>query len=103
MVSADFDGDRRNDLFFWNSHSGANRMERRVGVSGTPVTFSRLHHPIDFHSINGDEYTKVVAGDFNFDGKDDLYFWNPATGANKLAYAFSVTTWQFAVIALIPN
>jgi hypothetical protein len=81
VVSGDFNGDGRDDLFFWHPQTGENRIALAVGQDGA-VEFQVLDKPLPPATMNHDEYQEIVAGDFNGDGRDDLFLWHPS-GANK--------------------
>ncbi len=71
-------GDQREDLFFWNPQTGANRI---VAADGT------IHdNPIDALFINGNDFLELLAGDLDGIGLDDILFWNPSTGRNRIAH-----------------
>jgi Ca2+-binding RTX toxin-like protein len=78
-LNGDFDGDgRQDDLFFWRPVGGNNRTLFNQGTSWDFLTDEPT-----LGTVNG--YTNAVAGDFDGDGSvDDLFFWNPPTGSNRL-------------------
>ncbi len=83
VISGNFDGtptanEIQDDLFFWNSVTGANRI---VFSDGTVQ-----NSPIDPTTINGGDFTDVLMGNFDENGSSDLSFWNPATGNNRLVH-----------------
>jgi len=82
LIVFDVDGDnKRDDMLLWTPGSGDNRL-LVDGVSGSK---NAIKNAIDPRAING-EYTKVVAGDFDNDDKqDDLFFWTPVQGSNRAA------------------
>ncbi|WP_166831048.1 hypothetical protein [Thalassoroseus pseudoceratinae] len=78
----DFDGDGQDDdIFAWNSVSGANRFVIR---SGNNFVFTT--NAIAPGAINGRDFVHVVAGSYDGNGTTDLFFWNPASGRNRLAH-----------------
>ncbi len=84
VVSGNFDstptgaGAEADDLLFWDPASGNHRI---VFGDGTVQD-----NPFSALMINGNDYTQVVAGDFDGGGGTDLFFWNPATGNNRLIH-----------------
>lgn len=66
------------ELFFWNPVTGRNRI---VSVDSGQI-FTNV---IDPRSINGNDFTVAQAGRFiDNDGLSELFFWNPATGRNRM-------------------
>ncbi|WP_166831094.1 Calx-beta domain-containing protein [Thalassoroseus pseudoceratinae] len=83
VVSGNFDDmptarEVREDLFFWNPTTGANRI---IFSDGT-----LQDSPIAPTAINGGDFTDVLMGDFDENGSSNLFFWNPATGQNRLVH-----------------
>jgi hypothetical protein len=81
VVSGDFNGDGRDDLMFTWAATGQNRVffARENGV------FEVSHNPVAAAAIN-DHVGKVVSGDFNGDGRDDVLFTWADTGQNRLFF-----------------
>ena len=79
LIIGNFDGIGTNDLFFWNPRSGKNRL-----VSVDNGNFAIRTNIVDPTSINGNDFTQVVAGQFSPDAATDLFFWNPRSGRNRL-------------------
>jgi hypothetical protein len=74
----DFNGDGRTDVYFWWKSAGTNRLY----LSGANGTFTQYLDPIGAGGINGgDQWT---SGDFNGDGRTDVYFWWKNAGTNRL-------------------
>lgn len=90
-VIGDFDGDRRDDIFFREIASG----ENRILFSRGNEDFSPVINRIGPGAING--YDQVVAGDFNGDGKDDLFGRVNHSGANRFILAAPGHDEQFYV------
>ncbi len=79
LVVGNFDGTGTDDLFFWNPRSGKNRL-----VSVDDGNFVFRTNIVDPTSINGNDFTEVVVGQFSPDAATDLFFWNPRSGRNRL-------------------
>ena len=77
-ISGDFNGDGKTDLLFWWTRSGTNRLY----VSNGNGTFTPHFDPIPVGRIAGGKEWTV--GDFNGDGRTDVYFWWPSSGTNRL-------------------
>ncbi|MCA9138519.1 MAG: VCBS repeat-containing protein [Planctomycetales bacterium] len=94
MVTGDFDGDGRLDIFFWDTATGSNRLARAYGRYGSELQFldvgdgAATVDPVAPPAINGNMFTHMVALDFDGDGRDDIWFWNPETGENRIATNF---------------
>ena len=82
VVSGNFDaspgGGVADDMFFWDPASGQHRI---VFGDGTVQD-----NPFWTIMLNGNDFTHVVAGDFNGAGGTDLFFWNPGPGNNRLIH-----------------
>lgn len=77
-VAGDFDGDRRDDIF-WYSATGA----ESVGYGGPGGSFS----PATTTAM-GAGY-QPIAGDFDGDGRDDVFWYAPGAGAEYVWYGRS--------------
>lgn len=97
VYAADFDGDRRDDLFFRNISSGDNRFLFARGNE----QFNLVANRIERGWINGAE--KVLVGDFNRDGKDDMLFYNSATGSNRMVLGAPNETFRQITMAVSPG
>ena len=89
----DFNGDSVDDVFAWSSTTGANR----IALSNlTPSTSTNIvDRVVDPGAINGDEYERVVRLTdelFSSPETDELFFWNPATGRNRIAVIVDETS-----------
>ena len=82
VVSGDFNGDGRDDLFFLHYSTGNNRIAFSSGGYDPDRIVTNRIAP---GSANG--YDTVLAGDFDGDCRDDLFFLNRASGASRIAYA----------------
>ncbi|MEZ6090019.1 MAG: dockerin type I domain-containing protein [Pirellulaceae bacterium] len=106
MVVGDFDGDGRDDILFWDQASGHNRLARDYGRHGNQLNFLSIgdhtgtDNPIVPSAINGHMFTKMVTVDFDGDGHDDIWFWNPETGENRIATSYGVDdSFRFEVVS----
>lgn len=90
LLAGNFDGGGRTDLFFWNPRTGRNRLVHTTG-SVLNLQGSFETNVIQPPAINGNDFTSVVAGNLNGAGVEDLFFWNPRTGRNRLAHLTTVT------------
>lgn len=79
VLAGDFNGDGRDDLLFFWKQPGTNRFAFGQASGG----FVLSTNPIAAEAINGSP-DKVVAGDFDGDGRDDLMFFWPHDGLNRL-------------------
>ncbi|WP_166825837.1 choice-of-anchor M domain-containing protein [Thalassoroseus pseudoceratinae] len=87
VVSGNFDATpadaEADDMFFWDPASGSHRI---VFADGTVQD-----NPFWTIMLNGNDFTQVVAGDFDGGNGTDLFFWNPATGSNRLIHVIGGT------------
>jgi hypothetical protein len=75
---ADFDGDNKDDLFVYNSADWADKWLGMVRSSGAAVSQIQIYGgtlPSGWNMAANDQH---LAGDFDLDGKDDLYVINTA-------------------------
>jgi hypothetical protein len=80
-VVCDFNGDGKDDLFLRGIASGSNRFVFAApGHDEQFYVFARSVHP---DHVNG--YERMVAGDFNGDRLDDLFFWS-RSGGNRMIF-----------------
>ncbi|NCR49967.1 MAG: hypothetical protein GPJ12_13550 [Microcystis aeruginosa S11-01] len=75
----DFNNDKINDTYHHWNVSGANELY----LGNSNGTFTKYVNPIATTAIN-ESPTNVFTGDFNGDGKTDLYFYWKASGRNRL-------------------
>ena len=85
VTLGNFDGTAGDDLFFWSSTTGRNRIVRFTVDAETNLSSSFETNVVAPAAINGDDFVEVVSGNLNGLGTDDLFFWNPETGRNRLA------------------
>ena len=85
VVFGNFDQGGGSDLFFWNPLTGRNRLMHANGPTGN-VTGTIETNIVPEIAINGNEYTTFVSGDLDGGGAEDIYFWNPLTGENRLIH-----------------
>lgn len=85
LTTGDFNGDGRSDFFRLWSHVG----ENRVYLSRADGGFSLMYNPIPITAANGDP-DRVVVGDFNGDGNDDLMLNWAHDGTNRFYYGKSI-------------
>ncbi|WP_166829374.1 PQQ-dependent sugar dehydrogenase [Thalassoroseus pseudoceratinae] len=89
LVSGRYDRVDQDMLFFWNPTTGRNRfghlfqLELSRGIVTTNV--------IDPSAINND-FTQAVSGRLGRNEYDSLFFWNPATGRNRIVHVRSTTS-----------
>jgi hypothetical protein len=83
VVSGDFNSDGRDDLFMIDHNTGNNRLVFCRANREFSVVLNRISN------TSADDYTQVVAGDFNGDGRDDLFFLERDSGVNRFAFANS--------------
>jgi hypothetical protein len=82
VLSGDFNGDLKVDLFVHYGSSGNNRLYHSNGNG----TFTQYLNPITPGSINGSP-SSVLVGDFNADGKRDLFIHYASSGNNRLYHS----------------
>lgn len=91
LVIGSFDAGGTDDLFFWHSQSGRNRLiHLEVTIAGNSSNFGNLQtNVIPANVVNG-SYEDVIVGQFSDDELDELLFFNLETGQNRLV-SFNVT------------
>lgn len=82
MQSGDFNGDGRSDVFFHWSTMGRNILY----LSNGDGSFQKYANPIGIFAID-ESPDNLGVGDFNGDGRDDLYFHWKITGNNRLFFS----------------
>lgn len=104
VVAGDLDGTGAQDLFFWHTHSGKNRIAHLdIVTPGTDTNVSQVQtNVIPVLAINGDFQT-VHIGDFVRGGLAELYFINEATGHNRLVHLTEGVTPGETVYAGLQN
>ncbi|MCU0428805.1 MAG: T9SS type A sorting domain-containing protein, partial [Cytophagaceae bacterium] len=80
LVSGDFNGDSKTDLYFFWKASGTNRLFTTTNTTGI---FSYASNPISNAAIN-ENPDYVITGDFGSDTKTDLFIGWKSTGKNLL-------------------
>src|SRR6478736_17616 len=96
----DFDGDRRADVFWRNTHTGTNTL----WLGAKAASHRAMPRVADAR------WTVVGEGDFDGDGRSDLFWRNLGTGANSIwrsadaslpiaTFAVSDLRWQVAGVA----
>lgn len=78
VLTSDFSGDGKDDLFFYWS-DGANRLFLSQGQGA----FQFVNNPISQTSLGG-HARQLRIGDFNGDGRDDLFVYSAGIGTNEL-------------------
>ena len=89
VVTGNFNGTGLDDLFFWNRTTGKNRHVTLVqsGGLGSPVIQDTvMTNVISAGALNGNDFIELTVADYDGDGDDDLFFWNPQTGRNRAAF-----------------
>lgn len=88
-VVGDFDGNGKDDICFIWKNDGLNRCAFSQGFSSF-TTFAEIIGP---QAINGNA-DDVLSGDFNGDGKSDLYFIWRNDGTNRLFYGNQIGSFR---------
>ncbi len=84
ILTGNFSSQETTDLFFWNPSTGRNRFITFNDTNTAPPVMNNAQtNAIQPTAINGNDFVTVVAGRFNNDTTDDLFFWNPDTGRNR--------------------
>uniref|UniRef100_UPI00141FBEAA hypothetical protein n=1 Tax=Thalassoroseus pseudoceratinae TaxID=2713176 RepID=UPI00141FBEAA len=86
---ADLNGDGLDDVFAWNSNTGANRLaSTSLNLETPPVA---IDDAIGFQGINGDYelVARLTEDVFSDPNSDELFFWNPTTGRNRTGFVQS--------------
>ncbi|MFB2804482.1 LamG-like jellyroll fold domain-containing protein [Microcystis sp. BLCC-F209] len=78
----DFNNDQINDTYHHWNVSGINELY----LGNSNGTFTKYVNPISTTAIN-ESPTNVFTGDFNGDGKTDIYFYWKASGRNRLYFS----------------
>ncbi len=91
VVAGDYDLGDGMDLFFWNPLTGRNRLIHFTRSNGG-VEVAIQTNAIDTPAVNGNDFTQVVSGNFDSGGAEDLFFWNPYTGKNRLVHLDAAIT-----------
>ena len=82
----DLNGDGLDDVFAWNTDTGANRTASTSLDLGTPPV--PVDDVIGFRAINS-EYeivARLTEEVFSDPDSNELFFWNPTTGRNRIGY-----------------
>lgn len=85
LGTGDFNGDGIQDVYFWQSSTGKNRLflNQGNGTFGPPITpISPSFLNVD--QVGGAKVTNRIIADFNGDGISDVLFWWFTTGRNYL-------------------
>ncbi len=71
---------------FWNPLTGRNRIAHlSAAMTGTLVAVDKVQdNSIARTAINGNVYQQIAVGDVDADDFDDLFFWDPRQGRNRL-------------------
>ena len=93
VVTVQIGSNGYDDLLFWNPLTGRNRsitLDREAGSSsvGQANIQTNVFPP---QAINGNDFTHLVAADFDQNGRNDPFFWNPQTGRNRTGYILDAT------------
>ena len=94
VVAGDFRPGGLSELLFVDFASGRNRLVELKSVLSTStsaltdvefVGFDRLtNDAIDPTALNGNDFSTLVVGDYNLDGVDDVFAFQPGSGRNRL-------------------
>ncbi|WP_166831109.1 Calx-beta domain-containing protein [Thalassoroseus pseudoceratinae] len=90
IVVGNFDEGGGTDLFLWNPATGQNRVIHLNGPTGNVVGTVETN-VVSNLAINGNDFETVVVGDFNGLGPDDLFFYQPGSGRNRLIHLETAT------------
>ena len=90
VLFGQFDEGGGSDLFFWNPQTGRNRLIHVTGGTGQVVGQIETNI-VPQTAINGFDYNAVVAANLDNGGAEDLFFWSPRTGRNRLVHFQTVT------------
>ena len=89
LVSGRYDRVNQDSLFFWNPTTGRNRF---ATIFHLPTLRGYVTtNVIDPSAINSD-FTQAISGHFDGHIYESLFFWNPATGRNRIVELRSVTS-----------
>ncbi len=78
----DYNGDGLDDLYLFRSRDGFNRIAYKRPGGVTDIVTNQLA----MAGVN-DHFDRVVKGDFNSNGRDDLFFLRTSDGFNRIAYS----------------
>ncbi|WP_166820010.1 Calx-beta domain-containing protein [Thalassoroseus pseudoceratinae] len=84
-IVGDFDGSGGDDLFFWNPFTGKNRLFH-TNSQNSRVSTTFETNIISPTEINGNDFQQFVVADFDGGGPEDLFFWSPLSGRNRLVH-----------------
>lgn len=103
ILTGNFSSTETTDLFFWNPSTGRNRFVTFNDTNTAPPVVNDVQtNAIAPTAINGNDFVTVVAGQFNNDTTDDLFFWNPDTGRNR-TITTQVTLGNVSQLGLFTN
>ncbi len=81
LLSGDFNGDGRDDLLFHWKSAGTNRLY----LSDAVGSFDEVLDPMNVSNVGGNP-DDALTGDFNGDGKTDVFFFWRQPGTNRFYY-----------------
>ncbi|HEX5749738.1 MAG TPA: FG-GAP-like repeat-containing protein [Archangium sp.] len=80
LYVGDYNGDGRSDAYVYWPSSGTNRLF----LSNGNGTFTSSFDPIAAAALNGSDSHTLHVGDYNGDGRSDVYVYWPSSGTNRL-------------------
>ena len=102
VIAGNFDDGGSDDLFFWDPVQGTNRLlHLSFNANTNQVRVELQSDAIDRTAINNNDFSEIVVGNFDEGGSQDLFFWNPTTGANRLIHLEASTPGESTAVTAI--
>ncbi len=86
ILAGKFNSQLGTDLFLWNPQTGRNRLIHMSAIEAGSVSTTIQTNVIAPSAINGNDFQTYVGGNFDNGGLEDLFFWNPSSGKNRIAH-----------------